>query len=342
MVIADPTQAREQQSPPPRRPALGALEIKTDRYLRAAVVALVALILVAVALEWDRAHCLQTSISAYYYTPARSVFVAALVAIGVALVAIRGRSDGEDVLLNLAGMLAPIVAFVPTPVVDDRGDACWTALIDSPWYSPIPHEAADLSIANNIASLLIVGFFVLAATTVGLLLKRARRNTVSPPSRWSGTWTAGLIAADAMWVLFLLWYWQDPSWFAFGTNAHYVAAISLFGLIGWVVLINAKRVRERDNALDRKDEDRAGTSAPRPTTLKPRSAYEVIAALMVLFLVLIGAVVILGKANVIDSFQDWVLWLELAEIACFTSFWIYQTYLLLKGRPDLTPAPSAN
>jgi hypothetical protein len=94
-------------------------ERKTYRYLRLALVALVALIMTAVALEWGRTHCLQTSISAYYYTPARSIFVGSLVAIGVALIAIRGRSDGEDALLNLAGMLAPVVAFVPTPVFDD-------------------------------------------------------------------------------------------------------------------------------------------------------------------------------------------------------------------------------
>ncbi len=42
------------------------------------------------------------------------MFTGGLVAIGVSLIAIKGSTDLEDVLLNLAGVLAPIVAFVPT------------------------------------------------------------------------------------------------------------------------------------------------------------------------------------------------------------------------------------
>ena len=61
------------------------------------------------------AGCLQPSISAYYYTPVGAVFIGVLVTMGVCLVALKGNTDGEDVLMNLAGMLAPGVAFIPTP-----------------------------------------------------------------------------------------------------------------------------------------------------------------------------------------------------------------------------------
>ena len=59
------------------------------------------------------------SISAYYYTPVRSVFVGTLSAMGVCLIAIKGRDrPREDLMLNLAGMCAPVVALVPTPLED--------------------------------------------------------------------------------------------------------------------------------------------------------------------------------------------------------------------------------
>ncbi len=44
-----------------------------------------------------------------------AVFIGVLVTMGVCLVALKGNTDGEDVLMNLAGMLAPGVAFIPTP-----------------------------------------------------------------------------------------------------------------------------------------------------------------------------------------------------------------------------------
>src|SRR5690606_20220505 len=52
--------------------------------------------------------------SSFYYTPARGLFVGTLVAIGVALVAYRGYTRGENWLLNAAGTLAIVVALFPT------------------------------------------------------------------------------------------------------------------------------------------------------------------------------------------------------------------------------------
>lgn len=57
---------------------------------------------------------MQGSISGFYYTPARDVFVGIVVAVGVALIGYRGYSVGENWLLNLAGVLAIVVALVPT------------------------------------------------------------------------------------------------------------------------------------------------------------------------------------------------------------------------------------
>jgi len=87
-------------------------EIKTWRYLRLAIVTLVLGLAAAVIWEWHLAphECLQQSISAYFYTPARGMFTGALIGIGVCLICIRGTTNAEDTALNLAGIFAPLVA----------------------------------------------------------------------------------------------------------------------------------------------------------------------------------------------------------------------------------------
>ena len=90
---------------------------KSYRYLRVSVVALALLLGVSLVIEilfGGRERF--GSISGYYYSPVRSIFVGALVAIGPALISIKGRAGWEDTLLDLAGMLAPVVALVPTPL----------------------------------------------------------------------------------------------------------------------------------------------------------------------------------------------------------------------------------
>ena len=68
---------------------------------------------------------LQTSLSAYYWTldPERNFFVGALCAIGVFLLLYKGYTPLEDRVLDLAGLCAVGVAFVPTA----KGSACGAA-----------------------------------------------------------------------------------------------------------------------------------------------------------------------------------------------------------------------
>jgi len=88
--------------------------IKTYRYLRITIVGVSVALLLGVFLDYLNRGELETSISAYYYTEIRSLFVGALVMMGASYVAIRGTNNLEEVVLNLTGMMAPIVAFVPT------------------------------------------------------------------------------------------------------------------------------------------------------------------------------------------------------------------------------------
>src|SRR5215831_9973698 len=102
--------------------------IKTWRYLRASMIGFVLAIFIGVGFERSKAPgCFQTSVSAYYYTPVQSILVGAFVAVGTCLICLRGNTDAEDILMKLAGVFAPVVALVPTPVGSSCGSVLATA-----------------------------------------------------------------------------------------------------------------------------------------------------------------------------------------------------------------------
>jgi len=254
--------------------------VKTYRYLRMAIVVVVLSLLASVVIERVRAGCWQGSISAYHYTPAQAVLVGALVALGVSLVAIKGSTDVEDVLLNVAGVLAPIVAFVPTAPPSDSCAATAFAAADS----------AETSINNNILGLAIGGAVAIVAAYVAARIQgKATRRRVDRPT------VIGLVVAAVLLVAGLIWW----GWFrdSFVERAHGGAAVAMFGLLGVVMVLNARS---------------AGQGY--------RQCYAVTAALMALGV----AIAILGK--VVDG--DWrhqILWLELLQLVPFGIYWGAQT-----------------
>jgi hypothetical protein len=100
-------QPLEQQpgTPPPGQPptapppdAYNRMLVKTWRYLRFAMIALPAGLGISIVWEYTKTpgnHCLQGSISAYYYTPVGGFLVGTLVALGICLFALRGNTDKE-------------------------------------------------------------------------------------------------------------------------------------------------------------------------------------------------------------------------------------------------------
>ena len=117
--------------------------VKTYRYLRIRMVGAVVLLGVSILIERSNVDCWQTSVSAYYYTPVRSIFVGVMLAIGLCLIVIKGSTTWEDATLNAAGMLAPIVAVVPTTDVG----VCWS---QSPGPLPVDDDGnlASWAMAN--------------------------------------------------------------------------------------------------------------------------------------------------------------------------------------------------
>lgn len=90
--------------------------LRTYMGIRIGVVAVI--VALGVAVGWEISAqpdlCTQRSLSAYYYTPVRPVFVGALLIIGFAMIAMWGNTFIEDAALNLAGLLLMVVALVPT------------------------------------------------------------------------------------------------------------------------------------------------------------------------------------------------------------------------------------
>ena len=268
------------------------LAVKTYRYLRISMVGIVLLLGVSVILERAKVACWQTSISAYYYTPVRAIFVAGLFAIGVGLIVIKGSTRWEDVFLNFAGMLAPVVAVVPT---SDAGD-CWS-LSPSPLPKGSDGKLADWVLANinnNVRSLLFAGFVGLIVA--GLIASIAKRDPLAVAKVGAVDMRMGLVAA---FVLLLAGLALHTWWDAFPTRAHGFAAVLMFVFLALATASNAK--------------EHKGVGGNR----KFFRIYGLIAVLMAAAGVL-GLVFLRGWSHM-------VLFLEIVEILLFAAFWLTQT-----------------
>jgi hypothetical protein len=279
--------------------------VRTYNYLRIAIVAAVVLLGVSIVVELlrgDGTVCSSIptcgSISAFYYTPVHAAFVGTLVAVGVALVAIKGRPGWEDTLLNLAGALTPVVAFAPTPLSPATSEAAEAV------KRGVPAEYVP-GIINNVWALLVVG--ALALVLAAALAVRS--------GELHGANAVGLGVFAALLVAFAGWFvvsGKDLGGAKFLDLAHYVAAIPLFGVITLVVEINARRSGER-----------VGDRVLRPSVYK--GAYRSIAVAM--GAIIVGAVVLffLQNSDASSVPAGWLFWVEAALLLLFIVFWVLQT-----------------
>jgi hypothetical protein len=262
--------------------------VKTYRYLRLAIVVVVLAAVASVLIERSHTDCWQQSISAYYYTPVHSVFVGALVALGVSMVAIKGSTDVEDMLLNVAGVLAPIVAFVPTsPPVDSCAS---TAFVGGDAKAFIDNNVLALAIGSGVA---IITAYAVAAITGNVSIRKINFASV-----------VGLLLGAALLAVGLIWYFAFRD--SFLEHAHEWTAGVMFVLIGVVILINARGSRRVSRLR--------GTGQGYWVTYTALLGVMVLAALGVLI------------AKTVDP--DWrhqILLLEILELLAFAVFWVMQT-----------------
>jgi uncharacterized membrane protein len=290
--------------------------LATYRYLRLGIVVAVFVLIVGLIEERIDAGCLKSSISAYFYSPVRALFVGGLMAIGLALIAIRGRTRAEEVLLNLAGMFAPVVALVPTtPSTDCPSSIATTPAPTVPPQEPLPDWVLR-QIDNNLLAYLAVAGAVILALLGWWVFARFRRPDLSLDK--PASWLLGslLIYAVVVGIGVVVYVNSDK----FKEYAHWVAALAMFACFFVVVVWNALRWKTR---------------GPRYA-----KAYGAIAIGMVVAAVVIGGWKFL--ADRFDGFPQWdeaIFWLEISEILLFALFWGIQTWQFRKFETVLVPPP---
>ena len=269
---------------------------KTWRYLRLAMVAMVLGLGVSI-LHATWGQCWQGSISAYYYTPAQGFLVGALVTIGVCLFALKGNTDLEDALLNLAGVCAPFVALVPTDGIGDCGPVIYDG-----------KNRAD-NIANNVLALLVV--LTVALIVVAILEFKQKRKPGTKRTtvvRWA--FALSTIALAALW-----WFFYTAR-VGFALNMHDISAIFMFVFIFFCVLLNARHlwIRRQAEATDGR-------------RVRRFNRYYLVALIMFAAAVLHLAAIGLYALND-ATWKHAALSIEAWMIGLFALFWLLQTFEL--------------
>lgn len=280
---------------------------RTYLYLRLSLVGAVAAILLAVAFTPEgylpAGEVILRSISHYYYTPARIVFTAALCAACLALLTLSGPGV-QNRLLDLAALLAPLIAVVPTRVLPDelgsaarlgRCAAGWPAGLDC-----IPADQLD-AVALGFAVWAVLSAAVLAIAVAGGLRRR------SGPGFW-GTVAVG-VGILVVFVVLQWSPWTDVPAEGLQLWGHVLAASGFFLLITVVAVIEAFR-------------QATGQGGP-PAHMSRRFyavAYAVSAVTMV---VAVGVAVTAVLAP--GEWGDAVFWAELVALVAFAVFWTLQT-----------------
>lgn len=304
---------------PPPDPTAPPLALRTYLAVRIGVVAVIVALAYAVFREISDSStgCVQRSLSAYYYTPVRPVFVGALLIIGFAMIVMWGKTWLEDAALNLAGLLLAVVALVPTL------DANFCSLPSSVRDGVSSSETSSISdrdliaanadaVRNSFSSLLFVLALVLVLVAVVGVLAHRRLPAEQQPDTpvlvaYAVTWGLAVVALVVYWWLFQ--DADDPD-SAFTRHVHAWSANIAVGLVILAAFL-AARERKRNGGA-------AGVRWAR--------SYTFTGGAMV-----VSAVVVKG-GDAIDLFDGWA-WLdahatfvvEAILIALIGAFWVLQT-----------------
>lgn len=284
------------------------------RYLRLAIPVVIITLFVSLFLERAHTTCWNDSVSAYYYTPVHSVFVATLGVIGVALFVIRGATLFEEILLNMSAVLAPVVAFIPTSwsnhdCPSNLNTPSQIKFLDN--HLGGNHFFADFS-ANNLTALIIGGIVAVVLTS---LLTIANRQTAPSAASRVEKWIPLEVLVPAIGGVLVIAtgiIWQQTWPANFNTHAHGYAAVTMFVLVGIVIFSTAWRLHKA----------RSGWAYP----------YFASVGLM-----LVGGVGVY-VAGAIISWRHQTLILEAIEVIAFAFFWLIRTIELWSNPSGLATA----
>ncbi len=283
----------------PTHPAHDVATLRTYRYLRLGMLAAVAALAYSLTKEYRQAHvhCFLGSISGYYYTPVQPVFVGVMVAIGLALIAIKGRTWVEDACLSFAGMMAPVVALIPT--TDDLNGVCRTQMLAIGHYRPAVSGSlfVPAAINNNLHVLVFAGTAAIILFLVAVGIQRLANGPASMSQYTTGTWISLLVGVAVVGLGWVLLHWG----YGWVLQGHARAACAMFALLAAAAITNC---------VVGWNEDASKYCAV---------LYGIVGALMIIS----GVVFLIARGS--SSSRHLVLYIEATEIALFLAFWAIQT-----------------
>ncbi|RRQ29140.1 hypothetical protein DK926_04450 [Rhodococcus sp. Eu-32] len=261
----------------------------TYRSLRIGVVILVLMLFVSVFIQVASAGwCLQSSISAYFFTDVHTVFIAVLCALGTLLLVYKGSSDTEDVLYDFAGLWAFVVATVPTgwPTnLGPDGGGRMRGLCGGPGL-PLDYNAGH-AIGNNVSSVVVGALLVLVASVSFA--------SGAFGASWTPVGTLARIVGGIVTAVLAYTFVFTPHWFE--RHGHSLAAVAMFAFVILAIWADAV-LSESDRYV---------------------LAYRIVGIVMLATLI---AVLVLSAT------VEWTLFVLVAEAALileFAAFWAIQT-----------------
>jgi hypothetical protein len=264
------------------------------RDVRVGMVIVTLMVFVAIVIEQLSATCWQFALSAYYYTSAHSILIAALLALGALFIMYKGSNDTEDVLLNLAGVSALMIAMVPQgrpAMLCGRNDL-------PPQFEP--------AIQPNVWA--VVAALILGWSTMALLHWRNHTRHKKSPLGTVALWIFWVIMAVGFIALVFF-----PGWF--NANVHGIAGFLM--LLSFIITVFCAAC-----VVGQEDIKKS------PNQGRYQVCYWIIAGIMVVTLIAVVAVHLKHP-----GWEPWVIWLESAVIIEFALYWAIQTWELWNS-PD--------
>jgi hypothetical protein len=294
--------------------------LKTHRYLRLSFVFAVAALFLGVTIASVMGGYVKGSISYYYWTPARNVFVGVLIAASLAMLALNGRGGAAKIpvgkatlklpspstLLDFAAVFGPLIAIVPTDVkASEQGLTTFTC--EGTEQSCLPKSALP-DVQNAVLTYIITLAVIVAVMLIVQRKEKRMRFALFVPV------TAAITAIALFFFTFVSndafpYIRIGPS----SLSIHYIVTFLFFAAFATVVWIRG--IRDND------PEDRT------PASDTQRLWYKILAIAMaadILFLVGLAVVAQFGVEDAIPGFPE-VLFGETIGLTLFAVFWAIQT-----------------
>lgn len=288
--------------------------LSSYRYLRLAIIVLLSGLFAALAFQQLVSGCIESSISAYYYSPVHALFIGALVATGAAMIALKGRTTVEDTFFNVAGFLAPVVALVPTTRQPKLCDTTRDAL----------NLNRDDLVPNSLFALLVAALVIVGVTIGVAMRKQVLKERVSDVRRALKTAVVPSLVYVAAGVITVFGAGK-PLY----TFLHFGSAVGLFVAIYLAIFsLLSKRVH---GALHRA-----------LTWEKPTEDYKKPVKPYLGWYTAILYATAPAAALAAISGSNRVFWLEVVGVTSFAVFWGVQTFELWDRLPDPEPPPTVS